>query len=882
MCPRRATPYSTNLRRFAVTIAGFLLAGQMLPLRAQTFVHFEARQVHPIAVTADGTRLLAVNSPEGRLSVFDVSSTTNPEPVLIAEIPVGIEPVSVRARTNDEIWVVNEVSDTVSIVSLARGAVIDTLRASDEPADVVFSGSKAFVSCARTNTVKVFDVGTHAESTTINLQGLYPRALAASSDGSKIYVAFLNSGNRTTVLTATVAPAQPAPSNPDLPPAPDTGLIVAATDARVPYTVLDNDVAEINASTNAVTRYFSGAGTNLFDVVVQPQSGDLWVPNTEARNVVRFEPVLRGHIVDNRVTKLQVSNATAWPYDLNLTINYAQLPNSSAQDIALAQPTSALFSADGASLWIAAFGSDRLAKVSTTGQVLERVDLRTPPAGGGENGSRHMRGPRGLAWSASGKWLYVLNKLSNTVSVVDAEERQVQAETPVGGYDPMPAPIKEGRGFLFDARLSGNGTMSCATCHIDADLDGIAWDLGDPGGAMLNVTGVNAAAHETTPITRSIHPMKGPLTTQTLRGMQSGSPFHWRGDRPTLQSFNPTFDKLMGGSQISTEDINAMAAYLLTLRHHPNPNKNLNNSFPGTFQGGNPTNGRTLFNDHVKSHCVTCHAGPQGSNNNLDDPRLTDSRDQVKTPPMRTVYQRIFLNRTAGSQNITGYGLGRDGTLQGNLLPTSHFYDLDQLEGTEFADVKAYVLCFDTGTPQSAAAARTVTSANMTQSAVVADMSLLESQAIASQNDLVVQGVVNGRPRSYFYNRTTLRYLSDRAADAPLTRNQLLALLGPTDAITFTGTLIGQGMRRGGDRNLDGVLDADEPKPEITLYKPAGPLLGVAWPDAAAGWTLERSANAGGPWSTVLLPLNRFDGLVRLDYDPAGARLSFFRLRRTW
>ena len=49
-------------------------------------------------------------------------------PVLVAEIPVGTGPVSVKARTADEVWVVNEVSDSVSIVSLSRHAVIATLR----------------------------------------------------------------------------------------------------------------------------------------------------------------------------------------------------------------------------------------------------------------------------------------------------------------------------------------------------------------------------------------------------------------------------------------------------------------------------------------------------------------------------------------------------------------------------------------------------------------------------------------------------------------------------------------------------------------------------------------------------------------------------------
>ncbi|HET6408157.1 MAG TPA: beta-propeller fold lactonase family protein [Chthoniobacteraceae bacterium] len=850
---------------------------------AQTFLHFEARQVHPIALTPDGTRLLALNSTDGRLSVFDVSNPTNPTPVLIAEIPVGIEPVSVRARTNDEVWVVNEVSDSVSIVSLSRAVVTNTLRVSDEPADVVFANGKAYVTCARSNAIKVFDSGSQAELATIALTGLYPRALAASADGTKVYAAFLLSGNRTTALTAAQAPAQPAPTNAALPAAPDTGLIVPASDPRVPFTVLDNDVAEINTSNNTVTRYFAGAGTNLFDIAVQPGTGDLWIPNTEALNVTRFEPVLRGHFVDNRVTKILVSAASAWPYDLNAGISYAILPNPDAQEIALAQPTSAVFAPDGADLWVTAFGSDRIAKIGTDGVVKERVDVRTPPVGGGDNGSRKMRGPRGLVWNAAGTWIYVLNKLSNTVSVVDPAELEVISEVSVGGYDPMPAAIKEGRGFLFDARLSGNGTMSCASCHIDADLDGIAWDLGDPGGSMITVMGTNAAAHQTTPIAREIHPMKGPLTTQTLRGMQAGAPFHWRGDRPTLQSFNPTFDKLMAGSQIATADINAMSNYLLTLRHHPNPNRNLNNSLPTSFSGGNPIAGKTLFDDHIKSHCITCHAGAQGSNNNLDDFRLTDSRDQVKTPPIRTVYQRIFHNRTAGAQSISGYGLNRDGTIPANFLPTVHFYDLDMLEtATEFADVKAYVLCFDTGTPQSSSFARTVTASNMAQSAVIADMSVLESQAGLSLNDLVVQGLAGGRQRSFFYNRTTLRYVSDKAGEAALTRNQLLALLGPNDAVTFGGTLIGQGLRRGGDRDRNGTLDGDEAKPEFTLSKPSGTQIRIAWPETAGGWMFERSASPTGPWNTVLQPLSRANGLVQFDHEVQGAQSNFYRLRRTW
>jgi YVTN family beta-propeller protein len=850
--------------------------------RAQTFLHFEARHVHPIALTPDGNRLLAVNSTDGRLSVFDVSATSNPAPVLIAEIPVGIEPVTVRARTNDEVWVVNEVSDSVSVVSLSAGVVVDTLRVSDEPADLLFVAGKAFVTCARNNLIRVFDANTRTERASIPLQGLYPRALAASPNGSRIYAAFQHSGNRTTVLTAEQAPPQPAPTNPNLPAPPDTALIVASSDSRIPYTVLDHDVVEINPATNAVIRYFTGVGTNLFDIAVHPSTGDLWVPNTDARNLVRFEPALRGHAVDNRMSRIATLNGAVQIYDLNPGVNYSILPNPTAQALALAQPTGALFTADGSHLWVAAFGSDRIAKIDTGGAIVARIDVRTPSPDGGVNGSRQMRGPRNMVAHPAGNRLYVLNKLSNTITVVNTATNDVAAEVPVGGHDPMPAIVKEGRGFLFDARLSGNGTFSCASCHIDADLDGIAWDLGDPGGEMMTVMGSNAAVHDPTPRPRTIHPMKGPLTTQTLRGMQAGAPFHWRGDKPTLQSFNSTFDKLMGGSEIPDPDMDALAAYLLTLKHHPNPNRNLNNTLPATFAGGNPTIGRTIFNDHIKSHCITCHSGAAGSNNNLDDKRLTDSRDEVKTPPMRTVYQRIFLNRAPGSQNLSGYGLNRDGAMPSNFLPTVHFYDLDMLEGSDFANVSAFVLCFETGTAQSAALSRTVTAANSTASAVTTDIAILEGQANVFQNDLVVQGRIGGVMKSFFFDRATLRYRTDKAGEPTLTRNQLLALLGTGDAVTFSGTLPSQGARRGGDRNMDGVLDGDESHPWVELSQPFAPFVRIRWPESPGGWALERAATPQGPWSTVLQARSLHGGNFLLDHDPQGASAGFFRLKRTW
>lgn len=856
-----------------LTLPFFFSLSLSLALSAAPFTHTEARHTHSIALTPDGAHLLALNTADARLSVFAVSSSA---PVLLAEIPVGLEPVAVRTRTDDEAWVVNELSDTVSIVSLSARAVVATLKVPDEPADVVFAQGKAFVSCARNNLVRVFDAGTRQELAAIPLRGLVPSALAIDAQGTRVYAAFLHSGNGTTILPQGLAPLPPPPQNPALPAAPATGLIVEASDPRISYTVLDHDVAEIDAATGQVQRYLGGAGTNLLDVAVHPITGDIWAANTEARNLVRFEPALRGHVADHRLTRLERTSGAATVYDLNPGIDYGLLPNAAAQATALAQPTALLFSNNGAHAWVAAFGSDRVALVETaTGQVQARVELR--PAG---QTARQMRGPRALAWDQAAQRLYVLNKLSNTISVIATGSGVWLAEMPIGSHDPMPFVVKEGRGFLFDARLSGNGLSSCATCHLDADRDGLAWDLGDPNGAMLTVMGANLVIHDPTPRPRVMHPMKGPMTTQTLRGLSGGAPFHWRGDRPTLQSFNATFDQLLGGAQLATADLEAMVAYLNTLRNHPNPNLRRDGTPPASLAGGDPLRGADLFTVHA-NHCNLCHTVPRGTNNVIDLPQEVGSPQPLKNPSLRTVYQRLFFNPNSGAESLSGFGLSHDGS--GHSLPTVHPYVLDELgvaSPNDFADVTAFVLCFPTETKPVVGESITVNS--VTAGTAATDLAQIELLARQQACDLAVRGRIGGQAFSFFFNRSTQRYEADAAAAPALTRAQLLALLSPGDALTFLATPPGEGLRYGGDRDENGTRDRDEAAPQLRIEAAvAGARL--RWPATPAGWQLEGATSLLSPaWSPVLGSRSLSAGWLQREEPYGSAPARFFRLRRTW
>ena len=75
------------------------------------FVNFESGQVRPLALSPDGTQLFAVNTPDGRLEIFSLASGS---PCTRRRCRSGS---SGRGRAQRyRVWVVNHLSDSVSIV----------------------------------------------------------------------------------------------------------------------------------------------------------------------------------------------------------------------------------------------------------------------------------------------------------------------------------------------------------------------------------------------------------------------------------------------------------------------------------------------------------------------------------------------------------------------------------------------------------------------------------------------------------------------------------------------------------------------------------------------------------------------------------------------
>ncbi len=769
-----------------LTIAGVLVhftatvAGQ-----ATESANFEGAQTNPIRLSSDGTRLFAVNTANNSLSVFDVSNPT--APALIREIPVGLEPVSVNPRTRDEAWVVNQLSDSVSIASVSQGIVTSTLNAEDEPMDVVFAGTgQAYVSLSRSNAVGVYDTTTGAMTMLVRLFGANPRALAVSTDGSAVYAAFALSGNGTTIIPDSLAPPQPPPTNPALPPPPQVAKIVAATDPQwssvVTYKMPDNDVAIIRTGASpTVAGYVSGVGTINLGLAVNPTNGDVWVANTNARNLVSFEPNLRGHWVDNRLTKIARTTGVVTPFDLNPNIDYSILPNPAARATALAQPTAVAFDPSGGFMYVAAFGTDRVAQVDTSGNVLSFVEVSPPSGSGSLADPKNKRGPRGLALQKDGRTLYVLNRISNTISIVNTTSNTVIAEIPVG-TDLTPTAERVGRGFLYDAKLSGNGTGACASCHVDGDMDMIAWDLGDPGGNMT--TFVDGSGQSFT-----VHPMKGPMMTQSLRGLPGTGRFHWRGDKADFLAFNGAFDSLMGGSQLSTSDMQAYAAFVNTLLYQPNPFELLNRTAPATIGLGRPAVGKQVFmtvaGTFPNRTCTSCHAeNPGPGTNGLMSPDSAIRLQPLKTPQLRNEYQKLLFTNNASS-TIAGFGLDHPG----HVSSFNEFFKSRAFAGyttQQKADLSAYMLSFDTGTAPAVGHTVTLSRASLGNAQFQSDWTTLEQQAQAGNIGLVVHGTINGRVSTLVYQPSLNNYLVQSTAGT-VTRQQLQILIGAGDTLSVMG-----------------------------------------------------------------------------------------------
>ena len=925
------------------------LVGEFSPKRVTassngpSFVAFESGPVRPLATSPDGNTLFAANTPNGTLEIFDLTSGT---PVFKSRVPVGLEPVAVAARTNTEVWVVNHLSDSVSVVALGDTPhVVRTLLVGDEPRDIVFAGTpaRAFITTAhrgqqRTDAsianvpgagdpqfttagvpradVWVFDPTTLGDTlggTPLRIMSFFtdtPRALAVSPDKNTVYVAGFKTGNQTTAIAqdrvcggfspskpckladgSSSPGGNPGPATDALgEPAPEVSLIVKfnnATghwedelhrvwDGSVRFALPDTDVFALDANLLKQTAAFAHVGTTLFNMVANPMNGHVYVSNTDAMNNLRFEGPgtfaghsLQGHLAESHVTVL--AGSAVLPRHLNKHLDYSKLANSpgfnlGARDHSLATPLDMTVTSDGSTLYLAAFGSSKIGVFPTAQLEDNSFDpIATsanyiPVSGGGPSGLS-LDEPRGL--------LYVFTRFDNAVKVIDLTVNQEVAALPLP--NPEPPSVVQGRTLLYDAtNFSGNGEATCSSCHHFGDMDDLAWDLGNPDsvvtksqipinlGALFATKGLPALVGFTLQINgtgnvNDFHPLKGPLTTQTLRGLKNSGAMHWRGDRSvgalgsspsdpvtSFNNFAPAFQDLVGSpTQPSLAQMQAFGAFQLQVLPPPNPVRNLDNSLTPAqqrgrdfYSGARPSDGIPgfeIFTGATASFsCNGCHTlnaaqGFFGTGGNQSFENLSQT---VKIPQLRNQYTKIGMfgapkigffdladSGPMGDQ-VRGFGYSGDGStdtifrfLTATVFrPASNVGFPQNNPDATRRDVEQFILAFDTDLAPIVGQQVTLTSTNadavnprvdlmLTRAAAPFVSKSLSATGTVMECDLVAQVALGGRVMTYLYDPGTNSFIpddgSDRVTDAAI--RGLAAQ--PGQEVTYTAATPGSGPR---------------------------------------------------------------------------------------
>src|SRR6185436_2933050 len=274
-------------------------------------------------------------------------------------------------------------------------------------------------------------------------------------------------------------------------------------------------------------------------------------------------------------------------------------------------------------------------------------------------------------------------------------------------FDPTPGEIAGGRKFFYGGFTSGHGDQACATCHVFGDFDNIAWDLGNPQGTMQPIDRTG----QIDPVIQSaVHPMKGPMTTQTLRGLPPTGMLHWRADRVNIDRFNPAFTDLMGrASALADSEMAAFDDFVLPLVHPPNPNQYLNRTVPGDAGPSSTPSarrGQGFFFNVVVERTLTCNQchfagsfGP-GTNGQIEDRIALMSSQDIKVPQLRNLYRKTGFTDQPGAVNKRGFGFTHTGAVD-NLFdflkfPGFNFGSTQVVGDANRGDSEQFLLDFDT------------------------------------------------------------------------------------------------------------------------------------------------------------------------------------------
>ncbi len=613
-----------------MTVLGFALAILLNTATAQTY-----KSPYQLAATKDGSKVYVLDHESNEISVLSTADDK-----VAQTIPVGFSPNSMVLSNDEKLLYLATGAEKgmLQVLNLASGEIEKNVPADHTPCGLSLTpDGKTLVVCSRyKDSVSFYELPDFTKTKTV--QAIRePRGSVITPDGKTVFV-------------INFLPNDPADS-----------FDVAS------------EVTTIDVATGAAENIrLPNGSSSLHGICISPDGKYVYLTEILARYQMPTTQIERGWMNTNGFSIIDAQ-----------TKQYINTVLIDDVDLGAANPWGIATSADGKQLYITVSGTHELCVVDAEGMMKKLLSLPKTQEEAKAAGTYDDRGkyssatvsdvpndlaflvglkkrikldgkaPRGLA--VVGDKVYVGMYFSDDVKKVDFSAALPKVTTiPLGPEQEMSV-IRKGEAYWNDASLCFQSWQSCASCHPDARVDALNWDLLNDG-------------------------LGNPKNAKSLLQSHLTPPAMWEGVRKTSSIGIRTGFRYILFAVPNEQTCNEIDAYLQSMQPLPSPYL-----VDGQLSEA-AKRGKELF-DSKRINCTECHPEPLFTDMKLHDVGTKasfDRKSEFDTPSLIEGWRTApYLHDGRYVKMRDVIAVGKHGDVSG---------DVDTLTDQEIDDLTEYLL----------------------------------------------------------------------------------------------------------------------------------------------------------------------------------------------
>ena len=529
---------------------------------------------------------------------------------------INRSPVDVAlARNAGYLVTANELSGSVSLLSVRTSQVIHEIPVGDSPAFIEFTDNEKFVLVSCTNSgeiVKLQIIGNRLVEVSRATVGYEPIGFAVANAMKRVYVGRTANGtvaelDLDTLVTLRIFDVGNWPRYLTLSRNEERLAVGLRGDSKI-------SVFDVASGEKLYSQYMTGA-INIGHMHASSDGTHVYFPWMVYRdNPITPQFIRLGWVLASRIGRTRLDGP-----------KYREAISLDVPGKAVADPHGLVISDNEHRMVVSASGTHELL-------VYRKPDLPFSGSGGpGDLIDRRLLAdddlfyridvggrPMGMAMSADNETVYVANYLKNSIQVVDVERNRMQKEILLGPTPEMDS-VRSGAQLFYDGRKSLDQWYSCHSCHYNGGVSSRTMDTWNDGSKLTN------------------------KTVLPLYNIKRTAPWTWHGWQGDLSdAMLKSFTVTMQGEGVTAKEARDVIEYLDALQMPRNPYRGIDGQLTS-----DAIRGRQVFESEIAG-CTDCHNGPYLTDGEIHDVGTGEEDDAYQgfnTPSLLGVYRKVrFLH----------------------------------------------------------------------------------------------------------------------------------------------------------------------------------------------------------------------------------------------